>query len=78
LNLLTGVRLSDVETDKQRAVETRAALEVIMRGHPELSQFTNFYVKPEDTSKLMPEDILMMRRHTELQDQTREYAKAKR
>jgi hypothetical protein len=31
LNPLSGVRVTDVDVDKQRAVETRAALEVNMR-----------------------------------------------
>ena len=49
-----------------------------MRGHPNLSQFTNFYVKPDDVPNLTPEDVLLMRTYTELQDQARAFAKAKR
>ncbi len=60
------------------AVETRSALEKIMRGHPILSQFINFYVKPEDAAKLTPDDIAMMRKHTELRDRAKKYAKQKR
>ncbi len=60
------------------AVETWADLEGIMRSHPTLSQFTNFYVKPEDAAKLTPDDILMMWKYTELQEQAKKYAKAKR
>lgn len=78
LNLLSGARITDVDVDKQRAVETRAALEQMMAGHPELSKYTSFHVKPEDASKLTPEDILMMRKYTMLQDQARKFAKQKR
>jgi hypothetical protein len=63
LNLESGVRVTDVDVDKQRAVETRAALEGIMRGRPTLSQFTNFCVKPEDMAKLNPEKIEMRRKY---------------
>ena len=78
LNVLSGARVTDVDTEKQRAVETRAALEDIMRSHPTLSEFTNFYVKPEDTAKLTGEEIEMMRKYTELQDRAKKYAKSKR
>ena len=53
-----------MDVEKQRAVETRAALEEMMAGHPALSQYTSFYVKPEDASRLTPEDIVMMRMYT--------------
>ena len=43
-------------------------LERMMQGHPNLSQFTNFYVKPEDVSKLTPEDIQLMREYSTLAD----------
>ena len=69
------MRVTDVDVDKKRAVETRSALENIMRGHPILSQFTNFYVKPEDMAKLTSEEIEMMRKYTELQDRAKQYAK---
>ncbi len=78
LNLLSGARITNVDVDKQRAVETRAALEQMMSGHPELSKYTSFYVKPEDAFKLTPEDILVMRKYSMLQDQARLYAKQKR
>lgn len=70
--------MTDVDVDKQRAVETWAALEEIMRSHTNLSQFPNFYVKPEDAAKLTPEDILIMRKYSEHQDQAKKHAKAKR
>jgi hypothetical protein len=74
LNLLRGVRVTDVNTEATRAAETWAALEDIMRTHPNLSQFTNFYVGPEDVAKLTPEEILLMRNYTELQDDGKKYA----
>ena len=35
-------------------------------------------ILPEDVAKLTPEEIEMMRKHTELQDRARKYAKTKR
>ena len=37
--------MTDVDTEKARVDETRAAREEIMWGHPELSRFTNFDAK---------------------------------
>ena len=46
-----------------------------MQGHPTLSQFTNFYVKPEDLANLTHEEIEMMRKLTEPQNQARKFAR---
>ncbi len=78
MNLSTGVRVTDVNTETTRAAETRAALEGIMRTHPNLSQFTNFYLRPEDVAKLTPEEILVMRKYTVLQDDGKKYANKRR
>jgi hypothetical protein len=78
LNLGTGVRVTDVDTEKQRAVETRQALEEMMKGHPNLSKHTRFYVKPGDEANLTPGEIEMMRMYSGLQDQARAYAKSQK
>jgi hypothetical protein len=78
LNLLTGVRVTDVDTDKARAVDLRNALDEILRGHPHLSRYSSFYVKPEDAAELTPEEVGLMRLYTELQDRAKQYAQEKR
>jgi hypothetical protein len=78
VNLGTGVRVTDVDTEKQRAVELRAELERMMQGHPNLSKYTSFYVKPEQVANLSPEEIQMMRVYSELQDRAKAYAKEQR
>ncbi len=50
----------------------------ILRGHTTLSRFTSFYIKPEDASKLTPDEILMMRKYTEIQAAAQKFAKQKR
>lgn len=77
-NLLTGVRVTDVDTSKQRAIDLRNALEGIMAGHPNLSRYQSFYVKPEDVGSLTPEEIQLMRLYSGIQDAARKYAEEKR
>jgi hypothetical protein len=78
LNLGTGVKVTDVDVDKQRAIDTRQALQGMLDQHPNLSQFTNFYVKPGDAEKLTPEEIQMMRLYAAQQQDAREYAASQR
>jgi hypothetical protein len=77
-NVLTGVRVSDVDTEKSRAIELRNTLEEMMQGHSRLSKYTNFYVRPEEAANLTPEEIEMMRVYSELQDRARAHAKQQR
>lgn len=77
-NLGTGVRVTDVDVNKQRAIETREALQNLMAGHPSLSKYQNFYVKPEDAQNLTPEEIELMRAYSTIQDQAKAYSKEQR
>lgn len=78
LGALTGVKVSDVETDKMRAIEARNALQEMLDRAPHLSSYTNFYVKPEDASNMTAEEIAKMRLFAVMQDRAREYADRKR
>jgi hypothetical protein len=78
LNLATGVKVTDVNVDKQRAIDTRNALKQIMDGHPNLSRYSSFYVKPEDAKDLTPEEIELMRAYATQQAQAKVYAKSQR
>lgn len=77
-NLLTGVRVTDVDVDKQRAIETRNALEGILRGQPHLSKYSRFYVKPGEAANLTPQEIELMRLYSTIQDNARDHAKQQR
>ena len=74
LNLASGARVTDVDVEKQRAIETRDALEKILQGQPGISQYTDFYVKPQDAAKLTPEDVQLMREYSTIQDAAKKYA----
>jgi hypothetical protein len=78
VNLGTGVRVTDVDTDKQRAIDTRNALEEILRGQPHLSQHTTFYVRPGQGENLTPQEMELMRLYSTLQQHALEYAKNQR
>ncbi len=41
-----GVEVTDVEMDKQRGIDTRSALDEILKGQPDVSRYDRFYVKP--------------------------------
>jgi hypothetical protein len=43
-------------SSRQRAIDLRSLLGAIMRGHPSLSRYSSFYVKPEDVADLSPEE----------------------
>ncbi len=77
-NLLTGGRVTDVDTEKSRAIEARNALEEILRGQPHLSRYTSFYVKPDQAGDLSPQEITLMRLYSEMQRRAREYAEGQR
>ena len=78
INLGNGVRATDVDVDEQRVIETRNALESMLRGQPDISQYTSFYIKPEDQASLAPERVMLMRPYTELQAAATRYARARR
>ena len=78
LNLMTGVRVTDVDMNKARAIETRKALEDVLRANPAISQYTNLYVRPEDQEKLSEEDISRLQVLAALQKNAQAYAKERR
>lgn len=54
LNLLTGVKISDVDTDKAYNIEARKQADEIARQDPRLAAFTNYHVKPDQADKVDP------------------------
>ena len=73
-NLLTGSRVTDVDTEKARAIDLRSELERILQEQPHLSRYTSFYVKPEQAANLSPQEIEMMRLYAGVQRRAQEYA----
>ena len=78
LNLATGVRITDVDMEKIRAIETRNALEELLRRNPQVSQYTNFYVRPENQQGLTPDAVEQLRMLRLLQSNAQKHAKDQR
>ncbi|MDR3635699.1 MAG: hypothetical protein P4L84_17990 [Isosphaeraceae bacterium] len=78
LNLLTGVKVTDVDTDKQRAIDLRQALQTLMEQYPHLSQHTEFYVKPDNVQNLTPEEMKAMRAYATQEAESRAWSKEQR
>ena len=75
-NLASGVKVTDVNMEKQKAAETRDALLEITEGSPNIRQFTNLYAKKEALGKLTPAEIEIMRKWNELNRQSKAWHKA--
>jgi hypothetical protein len=58
--------------NEQRAVETQAALEDVMRAWPNQNACSGSHVKPEHVVKQTPAKILLIRKHSQLQDRAKE------
>jgi hypothetical protein len=81
LNLGTGFKLTDVDVNKSRAIDVRRALEEAMRHDPKIARFMEFYVRPEDyqdVKKSRPETLELMRLFTQMKNEARKKAEAKR
>ncbi len=60
LNLLTGVGITDVDTDRLREVEARKEAEAALRRDPNVKSFTNMYVPAGQANQLSPEATKLM------------------
>jgi hypothetical protein len=78
VRLLTGLRVTDMDTEEQRAIETWNALKEILRGQPNLSKYTSFYVKPEQAENLTPQEIELTRFYSTIQDNAKNYSHQQR
>ena len=75
LNLTSGVQVTDVNMEKQKAAETRDALMNILQSHPHIRQFTDLYARKEDRDKLTPEEITLMQKWHEGTERAKQWAK---
>ena len=73
LNMLTGLRVTDVDLSKLRAVETRDKLAAAMKHSPHLANYTEIYPRAGMKDQLTPEEITNLREMAYLQDQARKY-----
>lgn len=78
LNLLTGVRVSDVDMEKSRAIEMRKMLEGLLQGSPAVSWHHEPYIRPEDQARLTPEEIARLQVFSRLQSNAQLAARKRR
>ncbi len=79
LGLTTGAKITDVETEKWRAIDARHNLEELMHGSPGIRQSVDYYPTREAKlgGTLTPEQELNLRKYASLKLRAREAAKEK-
>lgn len=78
VNLLSGVKISDVDVSRSRDRIARDAIEEMMQGNPSIRTFQNLYVPRELAATLTPEEQLLMAEYGNIQQRARERAQEKR
>lgn len=61
LNVGTGLRMSDVDVDKQKNIAARQYAEDMLRGQPGVHMFQRLYVRPQDLPLLDPNEVNLLR-----------------
>jgi hypothetical protein len=77
-NTLSGVKITDVDTERQQAIESNNALHDMMRGQPHLREYSNFTIKPGTEGRLTPSEMEMLRMSEELQKRSRQFMEQRR
>ncbi len=79
LNIGTGIKISDVDMDKQRDLAARELISEGLRGQEGVGRFESFYARPgDDKSQLTPENVAMLRLQQALDLKAKERAKQTR
>jgi hypothetical protein len=74
----TGLKISDVDMDKQRSLEARQLLEDTLRSEPAVRSFSHIYLRPEDEATLSPDELSDMNAYRRLSAQAEQSARAQR
>jgi len=78
LNLGTGVRVTDVDLEKQRTIAAREYVQEALRGLPEIGKMDTLYLKPGMEGTLTPEELALLRLQKTLQKKAEEEAKKRK
>ena len=73
LNLLTGARVTDVDLERQRYLEQRAAEERVLKAMPHVSHYSEYYVRPENKKLVTPDESLHLRQLVDMQARAKAY-----
>jgi hypothetical protein len=74
LNLLTGMRVSDIDIEQQRNIEAQRMTEEWLRGKPDIGNIQRFYAKPG--AQVTPEEAELLRLQATLEKSFRDRKKA--
>ncbi len=78
LSLTSGLKLTDVDTEKWKAIDARHRLEDLLRSQEGVRQSTDYYVKPEERPNVSEEAAQQLRLYASLKARAREAAQQKR
>jgi hypothetical protein len=75
INLLTGMRLTDVDMNKQRDLAERDLIDEMLRGDQNVGRYEKFYVRPDQMANLTPQEIALMQMYRNVEKRQEERAK---
>lgn len=78
LNLLTGIKVTDVDLPKYRAIAEREYIEKMLRGQPNIGKFETLAIHPEAIGTMTNEQLEVARLQKLLEERGRQEAVKKR
>ena len=78
VNLLSGLRLTDVDIARQKEQTARKAIKEELKGRPGFGAFEKVYIKPEQLNKLTPEELLLYSLYKQLEKESLEASKKRK
>lgn len=76
MNFFTGLKTTDADMDKSRAIAGRQMLTQALHANPQLNEFTNFYPDPEQAARLTPETVRDLRLFTLFKGEAKKHKEA--
>jgi hypothetical protein len=78
VNLASGVKVSDVDVDRQRRQAAQDVVAEILAGTPNVRKFENFSVRPEAYGQLTPDELNAVRLYKALEKEAAQAAKQRK
>ncbi len=77
-NLLTGVKMTDVDLARQKEIAARQIVEEALKGKTGFGEYERLYVKPEKIGGLSPDQFALMSLYTQLEKRAQEQSKLRK
>jgi hypothetical protein len=75
LNLLTGLRVSDIDMERQKDIAAREYAKAALQGRPEFGSYESVYMRPGMEHLLTPEEVMLYRLQRTVQQRGRQQAR---